>query len=378
MRIYLAGFLAISIVFSASASALCALRGTKAVEVRPFGSADGKSVFLYTLKNHNGIEATLTNYGATLVSLKVPDRHGKFADVVLGYDDLDSYARGHSYFGATVGRYGNRIGNARFTLNGVTYHLAKNDGPNSLHGGTKGFNKVVWEGHDVTASGVPAVQFTYVSKDGEEGYPGNLTAKVTYTLTDSNELKLEYDVTTDRDTVQNLTHHSYFNLSGAGHEILGHELQLNADRFTPVDATLIPTGELASVEGTPFDFRRSTAIGARIGQANEQLQRGNGYDHNWVLNGASGSLRSVALVYEPLSGRTLEVFTTEPGMQFYSGNFLDGSEHGKRGIAYAYRTGFCLETQHFPDSPNHPQFPSTTLRAGQHYYSTTIYKFASR
>ena len=353
-------------------------RQTPTVESRPWGNVDGKPVLLYTLRNRGGVEAKITNYGATLVSLKVPDRKRKLEDVVLGYDNLDSYVRGTSYFGATVGRYANRIANAEFTLEGTTYHLAKNNGPNSLHGGAKGFNKEVWEGREASTGSASAVQFTYVSKDREEGYPGTLTAKVTYTLTDDNELRLDYDITTDRDTVQNLSHHSYFNLTGSTGDILSHELELNADRFTPVDSTLIPTGELESVEGTPFDFRKPTAIGARINQANEQLKRARGYDHNWVLNGRSGSLRSVAMVYEPASGRTLEVFTTEPGIQFYSGNFLDGSEHGKGGVAYAYRAGFCLETQHFPDSPNHPKFPSTTLSAGQHYRSTTIYKFAVR
>jgi aldose 1-epimerase len=351
-------------------------RGLHKVQTQPVGSVDGKQIFTYLLKNKNGIEARLTNYGATLVSLRVPDRSGKFDDIVLGYDDVNGYAHGKSYFGATVGRYGNRIANAKFSLHGVTYSLAKNNGENSLHGGTKGFNKVVWSAKDVSANGVSAVQFTYVSNDGEEGFPGTLTAKVVYTLTDANELRLDYDVTTDKDTVQNLTHHSYFNLAGVDHDILGHELRLNADRYTPVDDTLIPTGELANVQGTPFDFRTPAAIGARINQSNEQLRRGKGYDHNWVLNGKSGTMRLAAQVVEPASGRAMDVNTTEPGVQFYSGNFLDGSEHGKGGKAYAVRTGFCLETQHFPDSPNHPDFPTTRLKAGQHYRSTTIYKFS--
>jgi len=378
MKASLAWLSAVGFLLSMSQGNMHASGKTANVESRRWGSVDGRQVLLYTLRNRSGMEATITNYGATLVSLKVPDRKRKLEDVVLGYDNLDSYVRGTSYFGATVGRYANRIANAEFTLEGTTYHLAKNNGPNSLHGGAKGFNKEVWEGREASTGSASAVQFTYVSKDREEGYPGTLTANVTYTLTDDNELRLDYDITTDRDTVQNLSHHSYFNLTGSTGDILSHELELNADRFTPVDSTLIPTGELESVEGTPFDFRKPTAIGARINQANEQLKRARGYDHNWVLNGRSGSLRSVAMVYEPASGRTLEVFTTEPGIQFYSGNFLDGSEHGKGGVAYAYRTGFCLETQHFPDSPNHPKFPSTTLSAGQHYRSTTIYKFAVR
>ena len=351
---------------------------TNKVQTHPFGSADGKEVSYYILKNKNGVEAKLTSYGASLISLKVPDRKGKLDDIVLGYDAVGGYQNGNSYFGATVGRYGNRIAKARFSLKGTTYTLSKNDGENTLHGGKKGFNKVVWDAKDVSENGTPALRFTYVSKDGEEGYPGTLTATVTYRLTDQNELRLDYDITTDKDTVQNLTHHSYFNLAGADHDILGHELTLEADRYTPVDATLIPTGQLAKVEGTPFDFREATAIGARINQPDEQLKRGKGYDHNWVLNGKSGVMHMAARVYEPTTGRVMEVTTTEPGIQFYSGNFLDGSDHGKGGKAYAYRTGFCLETQHFPDSPNHPDFPTTVLKAGGQYRSTTIYRFSTK
>lgn len=341
-----------------------------------FGTATGKSASYYVLQNQNGIEAKLTNYGATLISLTVPDRNGKFDDIVLGYDDVIGYANGSSYLGATIGRYGNRIAKAKFTLNGQTYTLAANDGPNSLHGGIKAFHKVVWEAKDISTAEAPAIEFTYVSRDGDEGFPGTLTAKITYTLTPANELKLDYYVITDQDTIQNLTHHSYFNLAAAG-DILGHELLLNADRFTPIDATLIPTGELRRVEGTPFDFREPTVMGARINQDDEQLQRGKGYDHNWVLNGDYGKLRLAAQVYEPRSGRTMEVTTTEPGIQFYSGNFLNG-EKGKGGKPMNHRTGFCLETQHFPDSPNQPEFPSTILRAGHHYRTTTIYKFGTR
>ncbi|HYG97572.1 MAG TPA: aldose epimerase family protein [Terriglobales bacterium] len=344
------------------------------MQPQSFGTADGKPVFYYVLKNKNGLEAKLTNYGATLISLSVPDRNGKFDDVVLGYDDVSGYEKGTSYIGATIGRYGNRIGKAKFTLNEQTYTLATNDGPNSLHGGTKGFNKVVWETSHVSAN---AIQFTYLSKDGEEGYPGNLTAKITYTLTDDNELRLDYEAATDQDTIQNLTHHSYFNLAAADSDILAHELVLNANRFTPVDGGLIPTGELREVEGTPFDFRKQTAISARINQDDEQLKLGRGYDHNWVLNGELGKLQLAAQVYEPRSGRTMEVTTTEPGIQFYSGNFLNG-EKGKGGKPMAYRTGFCLETQHFPDSPNHAEFPTTTLKAGQQYRTTTVFKFSTK
>lgn len=348
---------------------------TAIVQPQLFGVVDGKPVSLYVLRNRNGVEARLTNYGATLVSLMVPDRAGKFSDIVLGYDDANGYANGTAYLGATVGRYGNRIGKARFSLNGKTYTLAKNDGENSLHGGVKAFHKALWEAKDVSSIGASTLQFTYVSRDGEEGFPGTLTARVTYTLTLENELRIDYDVTSDQDTVQNLTHHSYFNLNPAGGNVLSHELTLNADSFTPVDKTLIPTGELRNVEGTPFDFRTPVAIGARISANDEQLLRGTGYDHNWVLNGTSGTLRLAARVYEPVTGRIMEVSTTEPGIQFYSGNFLKG-EPGKAGHNNSYRSAFCLETQHFPDSPNHPDFPSTTLKAGEHYRTTTIYKFS--
>jgi aldose 1-epimerase len=344
------------------------------VQVQSFGSIDGQPISSYTLRNKNGFEATVITYGATLVSLKTPDRRGHFADIVLGYDDVSGYANGKSYFGGTVGRYANRIANASFQLNGTTYHLAKNDGKNSLHGGIRGFNKVIWT---AKARGKSSVRFTYVSKDGEEGYPGTLTASVTYTLTDNNELRLDYDVTTDKDTVQNLTNHSYFNLAGSGHNILGHELSINAEYYTPVDETLIPSGHFQSVAGTPFDFRTPHEIGARINDADEQLKRGRGYDHNWVLNGKLTSLKLAAEVYEPISGRKMQIRTTQPGLQFYSGNFLDGSEHGKGGQVYAHRTGFCLETQHFPDSPNQPTFPSTTLKAGRHFRSTTIFRFST-
>ena len=348
---------------------------------RAFGkTGDGKQVDLYVLSNKNGVEVDITNFGAAVVSLKVPDRHGKTDDVVLGYDDLDGYLHDKSYFGATVGRYANRIAHGKFTLNGTTYTLAKNDGENHLHGGVRGFNKVVWEAKDVSTAGAAALQLNYLSKDGEEGYPGNLSVQVTYTLTNNNELKIDYAATTDKDTVLNLTHHSYFNLAGQGKgDILQHQLLLHASRFTPVDATLIPTGEIRSVKGTPLDFASATAIGSRIGQDDDQLKLGHGYDHNFVLDGGTGGAPVLAAqVYEPSSGRVMEVWTTQPGVQFYSGNFLDDTIRGKSGSTYQRRAAFCLETQHFPDSPNKPNFPSTILKVGGQFKSSTTYKFSSR
>jgi aldose 1-epimerase len=334
---------------------------------------DGAQVDVYTLKNAIGMEVKAIGYGAIITSLKVPDRSGNLADVVLGFENLDGYLKGHPYFGAIVGRYGNRIGKGQFTLDGKTYSLAKNNGPNHLHGGVTGFDKVVWT---AAVSGQNAVTFTRTSPDGEEGYPGNLSTKVTYTLTDRNELIVDYHATTDKATPVNLTQHSYFNLAGDGAgDILGHEVTINADRYTPVDDTLIPTGELAGVEGTPFDFRKPTAIGARINADHPQLEAGRGYDHNWVLNRSGGGLQLAARVVEPKTGRTLEVSTEEPGVQFYTGNFLDGSLTGKGGHVYAHRTGFCLETQHYPDSPNKPNFPSTILQPGQEYQTQTVFTF---
>ena len=342
-----------------------------------FGKVDGQSVDLYTLTNSHGLEAKITNYGGIVVSLRVPDRTRNFDDVVLGYDNLDAYLKSTPYFGALIGRYGNRIGKGRFTLNGVEYKLAINNGENALHGGAKGFDKIVWNAKPLETNNGPALELTYLSRDGEEGYPGNLSVKVTYTLTNSNELRIDYSATTDKDTVVNLTHHSYFNLAGQGiGDILNHQLMIAADRFTPVDAGLIPTGELLSVTGTPFDFTRMTSIGARINSDDEQLKRGKGYDHNWVLNGRSGQLRLAAKVLESSTGRVMEVWTTEPGMQFYTGNFLDGTLTGKGGKVYQQRYGFCLETQHFPDSPNKLTFPSTVLKKGGRYRTTTIYKFS--
>jgi len=337
-------------------------------------------VKVYTLRNSHGVEAQIINYGGIVVSLKVPDRNGKFADVVLGLPKLQDYiAKNDPYLGAIIGRYGNRIAKGRFTLNGVEYKLAVNNGENHLHGGIKGFDKVIWTGRQIRTKDGPAVVLTYLSKDGEEGYPGNLRVRVVYTLTSKNELKIDYSATTDKDTVINLTHHSYFNLAGEGNgDILNHELTINADRFVPTDAGSIPTGELRKVAGTPFDFLTSTAIGSRINQDDEQLKLGNGYDHTFVINGTPGQLRLAATARETSSGRVMEVWTTEPGMQLYTGNFLNGSLTGKSGKPYARRSGFCLETQHYPDSPNQPSFPTTTLKKGATYKSTTIYKFITQ
>jgi aldose 1-epimerase len=360
---------------------LCALVvQAQTVTKTSFGkTVAGENVDLYTLRNAHGVEAKITNYGGILISLKVPDRNGKFDDVVLGFNNLDDYLKGHPYFGALIGRYGNRIAKGRFTLNGVEYKLAVNNGENHLHGGIKGFDKVVWTGREMKTSAGPAVVLTYLSKDGEEGYPGNLRVRVVYTLTNNDELKIDYTATTDKDTVINLTHHSYFNLAGEGNgDILNHRVTIVANRFVPTDAGSIPTGELRRVASTPFDFLKPHAIGERINQNEEQLKFGNGYDHTWVINGRAGTMRLAATAYEPTSGRVMQVWTTEPGMQFYTGNFLDGTLTGKSGKIYQRRFGFCFETQHFPDSPNHPSFPTTTLRKGATYKSTTIYRFKPR
>lgn len=359
-------------------SAVCVCAQSK-ITKEPFGqTADGEKVDLYTLTNANGVEAKITNYGGTVVSLKVPDKNGKFDEVVLGLNSIAEYQKGTAYFGAIIGRYGNRIGKGRFTLNGVEYKLAVNNGENHLHGGIKGFDKVVWTAKEIRTKNGPALSLTYLSKDGEEGYPGNLNVTVIYTVTNRNELRIDYSASTDKDTVVNLTHHSYFNLAGEGNgDILNHQLMINAAKFTPTDAGSIPTGELKAVRGTPFDFNQPTAIGARINQPDEQLQLGKGYDHNYVINGVVGTLRRAARVYEPTSGRVMEVWTTEPGMQFYTGNFLDGTLTGPRGKPYQYRNGFCLETQHYPDSPNKPAFPTTVLKRNRKLSSTTIYRFST-
>jgi aldose 1-epimerase len=346
-----------------------------AVKREPFGTApSGEAVELITLVNANGVELRAMTYGAIIVSLRVPDRAGSLRDVVLGYDSLAGYVKSSPYFGAVVGRYGNRIAKGKFTLDGATYTLEVNNGPNALHGGLKGFDKVMWLADTLRSADGVGIRFHYVSKDGEEGYPGTLNATVTYLLTGSNEVHIAYEATTDKATPVNLTQHSYFNLAGSG-DILSHVLTLNADRFVPVDSTLIPTGELAPVQGTPFDFTLPHAIGERINVNHQQIQFGGGYDHTLVLNRPDSGLSVAAVLWDPASGRTLEVRTTEPGVQFYSGNFLDGTLTGKGGVVYQRRTGMCLETQHYPDSPNQPAFPSTILRAGETYESRTVWKF---
>ena len=354
-------------------------KGQANVKKEYFGkTASGQTISLFTLTNANGLEARIMDYGGIVVSLKVPDRHGHLDDVVLGFDSPDGYATTSQYFGSLIGRYANRIGKARFALNGVEYKLAANNGANHLHGGLNGFNKIVWKARPVKTPDGAAIELTYLSKDGEEGYPGNLSVTVVYTLTNSNELKMEYRGTTDQDTVVNLTQHSYFNLAGQGQgDILKHELMINAARFTPVDEGSIPTGELRSVKGTPFDFTRPTTIGLRIDQDDEQLKLAHGYDHNWVLEGKMGTLRKAAMVHEPTTGRVMEIWTTEPGIQLYTGNFLNGSKIGKDRKPYQLHYAFCLETQHYPDSPNKPQFPTTTLKKTARYRSTTIYRFST-
>jgi aldose 1-epimerase len=337
---------------------------------------DGVPVELYTLAS-GGLEATIATYGGILVALRAPDRRGILADVTLGFDELAPYLTNEPYFGALIGRYGNRIAGGRFQLDGATYTLARNNGPNHLHGGPRGFHTVVWSAEPRAGDGAAALTLRYTSPDGEEGYPGTLAVAVTYTLA-GGELRLDYTATTDRATVVNLTNHTYFNLAGAG-DILGHELRLLAGRFLPVDATLIPTGELRPVAGTPMDFTRPAPIGARLDAADEQLRRANGgYDHCWALDSGGGALALAAEVFEPASGRTLQVLTTQPGVQFYTGNFLDGRITGKGGRAYAKHAGFCLETQHFPDSPNQPAFPTTVLRPGETYRQTTIFRLGVR
>jgi len=356
----------------------CAIPSSAAIKVTrvPFGKTkDGTPVEIYTLTNSTGMEARVITYGGRIVSLKTPDRKGVMGDVVLGFDSLDGYIANPSpFFGALIGRYANRIGHAQFTLDGVVYKLEKNDGDNSLHGGSHGFDKAVWTARELPNS---ALELSYSSKDGEEGYPGNLQARAVYRLTDTNELGIDYSATTDKDTVVNLTNHSYFNLKGNG-DILGHVVTLYADSYTPVDAGLIPTGELRPVNGTPFDFRKPTAIGARIEQDDEQLKLGHGYDHNWVLTPRKVvSVGLAARVDDPTTGRVLEVLTTEPGIQFYTGNFLDGTIKGKGGKVYGRRSGLCLETQHFPDSPNKPKFLSTELKPGESFRSTTVFRFST-
>jgi aldose 1-epimerase len=341
----------------------------------PFGqTSDGRQVALYTLTNPNGIRAKITNYGGILVSLEVPDKKEKLADVTLGFDSLDGYLKVHPYFGAIVGRYANRIGKAEFTLDGVLYKLAANNNENHLHGGIKGFDKAIWKAEEFKAEGDKAwLKLSHISEDEEEGYPGNLACTVTYTLTKDNELKINYEAQTDKTTIINLTNHTYFNLAGQGTgDILGHEVMINADNYTPVDEGLIPTGEIKRVANSPMDFTSPMTIGSRINQVP------GGYDHNYVLNSGGGTLTLCAEVYEPTTGRVMTIYTTEPGVQFYTGNFLDGTLTGKGNKVYKKHYGFCLETQHFPDSPNKPSFPTVVLQPGQKYTSETVYKFSTR
>ncbi len=348
---------------------------TMSAQKKTFGRLpDGREVHLYTLTNPNGVRARITSYGAILVSLEVPDRNSDLADIILGFDTLEGYLTDHPYFGPIVGRYANRIGKGKFTLDGVEYTLATNNGENHLHGGIKGFDKRLWSLSEIEANDNEAfVKLSYISADGEEGYPGNLTCTVTYTLTKDDELKISYEAETDKPTIINLTNHAYWNLAGQGNgDILGHEVMLSADKYTPVDEGLIPTGEIRPVKDSPMDFTKPMTIGSRIDQVT------GGYDHNYVLNSGGGSLALAARVYEPSSGRVMEIYTTEPGIQFYTGNFLDGSITGKSGKVYKKHYGFCLETQHFPDSPNKPDFPSVVLNPGQKYSTKTVHKFYTK
>jgi len=348
------------------------------VEQERFGVRDGRPVILYTLKNSHGVEVHAMNYGGIIQAIRVPDRKGNFADIVLGHDTAEGYMPNPPYIGAIVGRYANRIANGTFTLDGKTYNLPKNDGPNTLHGGTtRTFDKVVWESQPLKDKN--GVLFEFLSKDGDDGFPGNLKMKVSYVLTDSNELVIDYEATTDKATPINVSQHSYFNLKGEGNgDILDHEVMINADRFTPVDKNLIPTGELRPVKGTPLDFTKPTRIGTRIDDNYDQLVLGHGYDHNFVINRKGPGMTLAARVSDPTTGRVLEVSTTQPAVQFYTGNFLDGTVTGKEGHVYKRRFGFCLETQHYPDSPNHPDFPNTILKPGETFHQTTAFKFSAK
>ncbi len=347
------------------------------VESRPYGQLpSGVEIAEYVLTNDRGMRVQVITYGGIITALYVPDRRGDLGDVVLGYNALDGYVTKNPYFGCITGRFANRIAGGRFTLDGTTYQLAINHGPNHLHGGQVGFDKRVWQAAVEEGDSAVSLALAYLSKDGEENYPGNLLVTVTYTLMSENTLRISYRASTDQPTILNLTNHTYFNLAGSG-TILDHEIMINADHFTPIDEAMIPTGELRPVDGTPFDFRQPRRIGARIDEPDEQLQRAGGYDHNFVLNGTPDELRLAARLYDPSSGRVLEVSTTEPGMQLYTGNFLDGTIVGKSGVTYARRAGLCLETQHFPDSPNHPHFPSTVLRPGEEFHSVTVFAFGT-
>ncbi len=373
-------FLGLVAVLMMSTAAFTQTKSDAAMPVKkePFGKLpNGQEVYLYILKNPSGMTVKLTNYGATDVAIEVPDRSGKMADVVFGYDSVMGYVNGNSYFGGTIGRYANRIAHGTFKLDGKVYHLPINDGPNSLHGGTVGFNKVVWTAEPLETSRGPAVRFSYVSKAGQDGYPGTVKVTVTYTLLKDDALRIEYRGTTDKPTILNMTNHTYFNLSGDPNKtILDEDLMINANKYTPVNKYEIPTGKIATVVGTPMDFRKMTRIGAHINEDNVQLKRCGGYDLNWVLNGYNKKVHKVAEVYDPTSGRILTVYTDQPGIQFYTGNFLNGTEIGKHGVHYKYRTALTLEAQLYPDSPNEPKFPSATLRPGQTYRQTTIYKFS--
>ncbi len=377
----------LSVVMLAISLLLCAATGDSSVKMgiqkKPFGkTTDGLAADLYVLANRTGMQVSITNYGATVVSVEVPDRASNVRDVVLGYDTVSGYQNGKSYFGATVGRYANRIARGQFQLDGKTYVLPKNDGENTLHGGILGFNKRLWTVKEISDKDSLALEFSYVSRDGEEGFPGNLTTKILFELpNEKNELWISYSAETDKATVLNLTNHSYFNLAGEGDDtILFHDLSIYGRKFTPVDSTLIPTGELREVKNGPFDFTQGVRIGARIEDPDQQLKFGKGYDHNWELEkrGKPDSLELAARVTEPKSGRILEVLTTEPGLQFYSGNFLDGTERGKGNKSYAHRSALCLETQHFPDSPNHSNFPPIILDPGKKYSSTTVLRFSAK
>jgi len=363
----------------------CSEKGKDGMDIKKsaFGrTPDGRTVDLYTLTNSHGLEARIITYGGTVISLKVPDRIGKLGDILLGHNSLDGYVEpNHAkspYFGSIIGRCGNRIGKGKFTLDGKEYTLATNNGPNHLHGGLVGFDQKVWAAKPVKGKSEVALELTYTSKDMEEGYPGNLKVKVTYALTEKDELRIDYEATTDKPTVCNLTNHNYYNFTGAERDALGHELMINGDQTTPVDSGLIPTGELRSVEGTPFDFRKPKPIGQDINADDEQIRFGPGFDHNWVLRKRGNDLSLAARVYEPTTGRVMEIYTTEPAIQFYSGNFLDGTIIGKDGKAYKQHYALCLETQHYPDSPNKPSWPTTTLRPGQTYKTTTVHKFSTR
>ena len=373
-------FVLFSILLVGSINCNKQAENSSSIQKEEFGSINGKEIDIYSLVNKKGVKAKITNYGAILVSLTIPDRNGNFADIVTGFDSLNGYINDRSFFGTTVGRYGNRIDKGKFMLDGKQYQLTINDGENHLHGGTTGFYKAIWNAEPVENESGPSLKLTLISPDGEEGYPGTVTISVVYTLTNNNELEIKYEGTTDKATILNPTHHSYFNLTGDfNNTILDHELFIDADSITPVDQTLITTGEITPVENTPMDFRKPTAIGLHINDKDVQLEFGKGYDHNWVLNNyTKGGVSKVASLYDSVSGRFMEILSDQPGLQFYSGNFLNGTIEGKGGLVYQHRTALCLETQHYPDSPNKPGFPSVVLKPGETYHQTTIYRFSTK